>query len=323
MVSAAMARPRSAIAFTVNEVAAASGMKVSEVNSLIDYSTRMEKLRSSVAEHELLWRKLTVTESPAGRNRLLAGPASIYAAVIENSLRNVFEPTIRRLIGYCVYESFLSASKVAWNRNYGADHGHMRMVSHVAPGTVKKSYGNVVVFETDEHFNHFKYLENCRPHGDVDPWSYIACTAWTGKAPIMDAWRLARDLYEETVKVWSAEPVELEHAASRVDVARLLADVPEKVMSIFEGEDLVEWDGDVGMNVVRGTRIPVADISATLEEENGNAAAVVGHYPDLTEQQVRVADMYHRAHPPRGRPRGIKDAFPEAREHITGASCDS
>ena len=66
----------------------------------------------------------------------------------------------------------------------------------------------------------------------------------------------------------------------------------------------VDSDPDVmgGVPVFRGTRIPV-HLIATLSEQGSSETELLEAYPRLTAEWVRLAPVYARAYPLRGRPR--------------------
>lgn len=275
-------RISSTLGFSVNEVAAVAGMAPTEVNHLIDYSRR---LPTDAPTPDLLWGRLAVEIKAPGRRRRLAGPASVYAAVIESSLRGSIEASLRRRIS-----DFFCAE-------FARESSKMLSVAleRTAPADTKRIGAWVKSMPADQ-----------------DIFLSIASTAASEVVSATTSWAVVRDLYEATIENWSPPIFRLESAAASIDLAKLVEGVPDKVRTIFGTRDEVAWSEAMGTDVLRGTKIPVGDVSATLASENGNAKAVLRHYPALTEHKVKVADLYHRAHPRRGRPRGIKEAFPGA-----------
>ena len=57
-----------------------------------------------------------------------------------------------------------------------------------------------------------------------------------------------------------------------------------------------------GIPCIKGTRIPVHDISDMLANGDG-INAILEAFPQLTEVQIEAATFYARAYPRRGRPR--------------------
>jgi uncharacterized protein (DUF433 family) len=62
-----------------------------------------------------------------------------------------------------------------------------------------------------------------------------------------------------------------------------------------------------GMPCIRDTRILVYDVAASVRAGRP-IAEILEAYPDLTEREVERAELYARAHPPRGRPRRVEEA---------------
>jgi len=64
-----------------------------------------------------------------------------------------------------------------------------------------------------------------------------------------------------------------------------------------------------GMPVIRGTRIPVYDVAASVAA-GVPVARILAAYPALDAEQIELATLYVEANPPRARPSGA-DALPE------------
>lgn len=66
-----------------------------------------------------------------------------------------------------------------------------------------------------------------------------------------------------------------------------------------------------GTPVIKGTRVPVYDIAASVEA--GIALPRLKQaYPQLNERQIELALLYAKATPPRGRPRSMRSDLSEA-----------
>ena len=77
---------------------------------------------------------------------------------------------------------------------------------------------------------------------------------------------------------------------------------------IVEDPDVLD-----GMPVIRGTRLPVYDVAASLAA-GASRERVQSAYPSLTAEQIDLAALYAQAVPPRGRPRQpAQDRPPGAR----------
>jgi len=89
-----------------------------------------------------------------------------------------------------------------------------------------------------------------------------------------------------------------------VDVRPAAKAVRSGLDLLTKARRLVSTTSDVlgGAPVLKGTRIPVHDIADMLT--NGDTpAAIARAYPQLDEEQVRLAATYASAYPRRGRPR--------------------
>lgn len=73
---------------------------------------------------------------------------------------------------------------------------------------------------------------------------------------------------------------------------------------------LVTSDPDIlgGTPVIRGTRIPVHDVAASVAA-GVPTKRILAAYPALDEEKIELATIYAEANPPRGRPR-MSDALP-------------
>lgn len=89
-----------------------------------------------------------------------------------------------------------------------------------------------------------------------------------------------------------------------IDLAPFLKRVHEKLSELGEARALVVEDPEVlgGTPVIRGTRIPVYDVAASVAA-GLPASRILAAYPDLTAEMVELAAFYVTANPPRGRPR--------------------
>jgi uncharacterized protein (DUF433 family) len=101
--------------------------------------------------------------------------------------------------------------------------------------------------------------------------------------------------------------------AVRVDVKWFAQKVLSATTELEEAMAMVAEDDEVmgGMACIRNTRIPVYDVAASANA-NIPMSEILEAYPDLTERTVRLAEIYVRAHPPRGRPRSVAEGYPDA-----------
>lgn len=73
---------------------------------------------------------------------------------------------------------------------------------------------------------------------------------------------------------------------------------------VIEDKDIMD-----GEPVFKGTRIPVHTIAASLQLGIASER-ILEAYPDLSKEMVRVAQVYAKVHPRRGRPRKLSDQYP-------------
>lgn len=109
------------------------------------------------------------------------------------------------------------------------------------------------------------------------------------------------------------------HVAPGITVSLVpyVAAAEDRAAKLARARALVVEDPDIlgGMPVIRGTRVPVYDVAASL------AAGVLHErvqsaYPSLTAEQIDLAALYSQAVPPRGRPRRPTDARPPRARQI-------
>ncbi|CAN5485816.1 DUF433 domain-containing protein [soil metagenome] len=89
-----------------------------------------------------------------------------------------------------------------------------------------------------------------------------------------------------------------------VNLISFVRSVEERWKKLSSAEELVTISPDVlgGIPVIKGTRVPVHDVAASVEKGIPNVR-ILSAYPGLTAEQVDLAAFYAQANPPRGRPR--------------------
>jgi uncharacterized protein (DUF433 family) len=98
-----------------------------------------------------------------------------------------------------------------------------------------------------------------------------------------------------------------------VNLWEFAASADDRHARLEEARVLVTEDPDIlgGTPVIRGTRIPVHDVAASvaagLSKERIRAA-----YPALDDRMIELAAIYAEATPARGRPRSVAAAMPDA-----------
>jgi len=88
-----------------------------------------------------------------------------------------------------------------------------------------------------------------------------------------------------------------------VNFDRFVSDTSKRLSELRRARKLVVEDPEIlgGTPVVRGTRVPVYDIAASLDAGR-SAEEIRAAYPTLTGDAVELAKVYAMANPPRGRP---------------------
>jgi uncharacterized protein (DUF433 family) len=88
-----------------------------------------------------------------------------------------------------------------------------------------------------------------------------------------------------------------------IDLSPFLKGVRERLAKLAKARALVVEDPEIlsGTPVIKGTRIPVYDIAACVEEGLTTDRILAG-YSSLTTDDVELAVLYARVNPPRGRP---------------------
>jgi uncharacterized protein (DUF433 family) len=110
-----------------------------------------------------------------------------------------------------------------------------------------------------------------------------------------------------------------------VGIQELWDDVNARLEELQSAQEMVVEDPEIlsGTPVIQGTRIPVYEV-ASLVEEKTPMDELKELYPRLSERQFRLASVYAKARPLRGRPK--RRSLPESdiisvsKKHLRGAS---
>jgi uncharacterized protein (DUF433 family) len=96
-----------------------------------------------------------------------------------------------------------------------------------------------------------------------------------------------------------------------IDLAPFVRRTKERMDRLTAARDLVATDPDVlgGTPVIRGTRIPVYDVAASVAS-GVPADRILAAYPGLDADKIELATLYAEANPTRGRPRSSGE-FPK------------
>ncbi len=89
-----------------------------------------------------------------------------------------------------------------------------------------------------------------------------------------------------------------------IDLASFVKGVEDRMGRLRTASALVVSDPEIlsGTPVVRGTRVPVYDVAASVAASI-SMERILASYPSLTREQVELAALYVEANPQRGRPR--------------------
>ncbi len=89
-----------------------------------------------------------------------------------------------------------------------------------------------------------------------------------------------------------------------VGIRDLWDEVDGRLKELQNAQQMVEENPEIlsGTPVIRGTRIPVYDVASLIEEQTP-MDELKELYPRLSEEQFRLASLYAKARPLRGRPK--------------------
>jgi uncharacterized protein (DUF433 family) len=89
-----------------------------------------------------------------------------------------------------------------------------------------------------------------------------------------------------------------------IDLTQFHKEVVERMERLQAAQDIVVMDPEIlsGTSVIRGTRVPVYDIAASVAS-GIPVERILAAYPSLKREQVELAALYVEANPQRGRPR--------------------
>jgi uncharacterized protein (DUF433 family) len=97
----------------------------------------------------------------------------------------------------------------------------------------------------------------------------------------------------------------VKHEFLSVDFAPFVKSVSDRLERLSAADKLVSSSSDVlsGTPVIKGTRIPVHDVAASVAAGLPKER-ILAAYPRLDSNQIDLAVLYARANPVKGRPRG-------------------
>ncbi|CAN7635654.1 DUF433 domain-containing protein [Pararhizobium sp. LjRoot238] len=120
--------------------------------------------------------------------------------------------------------------------------------------------------------------------------------------PRLSEWRALN--FSSLVKIdWT-----MHHDFLAIDLAPFVRKMVERLASLEAARAMVVSSPDIlgGTPVIRGTRIPVHDVAASVTA-GYSLEDILEAYPVLYAKQVELATVYADANPPRGRPRPVTE----------------
>jgi len=114
---------------------------------------------------------------------------------------------------------------------------------------------------------------------------------------------LRRELFD-ALGVAPRTSVSLEGGFLKIDLREPRRELASSLRELRRARRLVASDPEImgGDPVFRGTRVPV-HLVAVMMEQGDTVEGVMGGYPSLTPEMIRLAPVYAAAYPLRGRPR--------------------
>ena len=106
-----------------------------------------------------------------------------------------------------------------------------------------------------------------------------------------------------------------------VDLKRYLSKVKARLDTLAEASSVVEENPDImgGVPVIRGSRIPVHDLAASVAA-GVSRERILAAYPGLDEGTLDLAVAWAEANPAKGRPRRITDLLPSGTRLVASGS---
>jgi uncharacterized protein (DUF433 family) len=117
-----------------------------------------------------------------------------------------------------------------------------------------------------------------------------------------------RGLGNRTLPTLLKEDWTFRHEFLAIDLKPFLRRTSERLARLKEARAMVVSSPEIlsGTPVIRGTRIPVYDVAASVAA-GIRRDRILGAYPSLTPDQIDLAALYADAVPPRGRPRSRRE----------------
>jgi uncharacterized protein (DUF433 family) len=111
--------------------------------------------------------------------------------------------------------------------------------------------------------------------------------------------------YVELLSKLAAGPIRLEIAES---LRPIIEYTGHRIRTLVEADDRIIIDPEIlsGTPVIKGTRVPVHDIAASVEAGIPNAE-ILESFPSLMPNDLEIACIWAKAHPVVGRPRRTQE----------------
>ncbi|AGB73730.1 MULTISPECIES: DUF433 domain-containing protein [Rhizobium] len=119
---------------------------------------------------------------------------------------------------------------------------------------------------------------------------------------------------------WSALLLEdwtVHHEFLTIDLMPFMRGASERLDDLAAAREVVTSSADIlgGTPVIRGTRVPVHDVAASVSAGN-STERILETWPGLDREKIRLATIYAEANPLRGRPRVLGE-LPEGSVILT------
>ncbi|MBB4287255.1 uncharacterized protein (DUF433 family) [Roseospira goensis] len=126
--------------------------------------------------------------------------------------------------------------------------------------------------------------------------------------------RITAPLLARPFEGWAEADWRVDDDFLSVSLSPFVADADTRGTRLGAAQARVTEDPAIlgGMPVVRGTRIPVHDLAASVATGLPRER-ILAAYPDLDGEALDLAVLYAEAHPARGRPRRLSVVPPDAR----------
>jgi uncharacterized protein (DUF433 family) len=126
--------------------------------------------------------------------------------------------------------------------------------------------------------------------------------------------RVIRHIHDGKAQNWV-----FRHDFLTVDLHHFHDQTRTRRATLMRAREMVIEDPEIlgGVPVIRGTRVPVYDIAASLAS-GASKERLLAAYPSLKAEQLDLAALYAQANPVRGRPRRrVNEVAPSVQHKVT------